>query len=42
MMSLPDLDAYMRRHHPGEVVEDWLAKFVTTDVSRPTGRRLLA
>ena len=39
--ELPDLDAYMRRHHPGGAVEDWLAKFVTTDVSRPTGRLLM-
>jgi len=39
--ELPDLDAYMRRHHPGDAVEDWLAKFVTTNVSRPTGRLLM-
>jgi hypothetical protein len=35
--ELPDLAAYIRRHHPGSGVEDWLAKSVTTNVSRPTG-----
>ncbi len=39
--ELPDLAAYIRRHHPGSGVEDWLAKFVTTDVSRPTGQLLM-
>jgi len=39
--ELPDLAAYIRRHHPGSGVENWLAKFVTTDVSRPTGQLLM-
>ncbi|WP_334407284.1 transglutaminase family protein [Bradyrhizobium sp. AZCC 2289] len=39
--ELPDLAAYIRRHHPGSGVGDWLAKFVTTDVSRPTGQLLM-
>jgi transglutaminase-like putative cysteine protease len=39
--EMPDLAAYIRRHHPGSAVEDWLAKFVTTDVSRPTGQLLM-
>jgi transglutaminase-like putative cysteine protease len=39
--ELPDLAAYIRRQHPGSGVEDWLAKFVTTDVSRPTGQLLM-
>jgi transglutaminase-like putative cysteine protease len=39
--ELPDLAAYIRRHHPGSGVKDWLAKFVTTDVSRPTGQLLM-
>jgi len=39
--EMPDLAAYIRRHHPGSAVEDWLAKFVTTDVNRPTGQLLM-
>jgi transglutaminase-like putative cysteine protease len=39
--ELPDLAAYMQRHHPGHGVEDWLAKFVTAGVSRPTGQLLM-
>ena len=39
--ELPDLTAYMRRHHPGSEVEDWLAKFVTTGISQPTGQLLM-
>jgi transglutaminase-like putative cysteine protease len=39
--ELPDLTAYMRRDHPGSEVEDWLAKFVTTGISRPTGQLLM-
>jgi transglutaminase-like putative cysteine protease len=39
--ELPDLTAYMRRDRPGSEVEDWLAKFVTTGISRPTGQLLM-
>ena len=39
--ELPDLAAYIRRHHPGRAVEEWLAKFVSMDVSRPTGQLLM-
>lgn len=39
--ELPDLGAYMHRHHPKGAVEDWLAKFVATDASRPTGQLLM-
>ena len=39
--ELPDLAAYIRRHHPGGAVEEWLAKFVSKDVSRPTGQLLM-
>jgi transglutaminase-like putative cysteine protease len=39
--ELPDLTAYMRRHHLGSEVQDWLAKFVTTGISRPTGQLLM-
>jgi transglutaminase-like putative cysteine protease len=39
--ELPDLAAYIRRHHPERAVEEWLAKFVSMDVSRPTGQLLM-
>ena len=39
--ELPDLAAYIRRHHPERAVEEWLAKFVSKDVSRPTGQLLM-
>jgi transglutaminase-like putative cysteine protease len=39
--ELPDLAAYMQLHHPGYGVHDWLAKFVTAGVSRPTGQLLM-
>src|SRR6478752_1859170 len=38
----PDLAAYIRRHHAEDAeVEAWLAKFVSRDASRPTGRLLM-
>src|SRR6478735_6750443 len=39
--ELPDLTAYIRPHHSEDAVKKWLAKFVTTDVSRPTGQLLM-
>jgi transglutaminase-like putative cysteine protease len=39
--ELPDLAAYVRRHHPEDGVDEWLSKFVTTGVSRPTGQLLM-
>jgi transglutaminase-like putative cysteine protease len=40
--ELPDLEPYMRRHHPEDVaVEEWLAKFVAADGRRPTGQLLM-
>jgi transglutaminase-like putative cysteine protease len=40
--ELPDLAAYIRRHHPQDTaVDGWLAKFVTPNVSRPTGQLLM-
>lgn len=38
--ELPDLAAYMQRHHLGRTVNDWLNKFVTGE-SRPTGQLLM-
>lgn len=38
--ELPDLAAYMQRHHPGRTVQDWLDRFVTGE-SRPTGQLLM-
>lgn len=40
--EFPDLAPYIHRHHPQDVsVDEWLAKFVTTGVSRPTGQLLM-
>ena len=39
--ELPDLAAYIRPHHSEDAVKKWLAKFVTTDISRPTGQLLM-
>ncbi|WP_339034587.1 transglutaminase family protein [Bradyrhizobium symbiodeficiens] len=40
--ELPDLEPYMRRHHPDDfAVEEWLAKFVAPDGRRPTGQLLM-
>jgi len=40
--ELPDLAPYMRRHHLEEAgVERWLAKFVSTGSTRPTGHLLM-
>jgi transglutaminase-like putative cysteine protease len=40
--ELPDLEPYMRRHHPGDTdVDDWLSKFIVRDTSRPTGQLLM-
>jgi transglutaminase-like putative cysteine protease len=40
--ELPDLLPYMRRHHPGDAaVDDWLARFIPRDASRPTGQLLM-
>ena len=40
--ELPDLAAYIRRHHPDDTaVDGWLAKFVRPSVSRPTGQLLM-
>jgi transglutaminase-like putative cysteine protease len=40
--EFPDLAVYTRRHHPQDTaVEEWLAKFVTTGASRPTGQLLM-
>ncbi|QIP01542.1 MULTISPECIES: transglutaminase family protein [Bradyrhizobium] len=40
--ELPDLEPYMRRHHPDDgAVEEWLAKFVAADGRRPTGQLLM-
>ena len=38
--ELPDLAAYMQRHHPGRTVQDWLDRFLTGK-SRPTGQLLM-
>jgi transglutaminase-like putative cysteine protease len=38
----PDLEPYMRRHHPEQTaVQEWLAKFATLGDSRPTGQLLM-
>jgi transglutaminase-like putative cysteine protease len=40
--ELPDLDAYIRRHHhEDKEVEDWLAKFVNSGMRAPTGQLLM-
>jgi len=39
--ELPDLLPYMRRHHNGDAVNEWLARFVTIGASQPTGRLLM-
>ena len=39
--ELPDLTAYIRPHHFEDAVRNWLAKFVSQDVSRPTGQLLM-
>jgi transglutaminase-like putative cysteine protease len=40
--ELPDLSPYMRRHHADDdVVDAWLARFVTIGASQPTGRLLM-
>lgn len=40
--ELPDLEPYMRRHHPDDgEVEEWLAKFVPPESRRPTGQLLM-
>jgi transglutaminase-like putative cysteine protease len=40
--ELPDLTAYICRHYPEDVgVEAWLARFLTKDISRPTGQLLM-
>jgi len=39
--ELPDLAAFIRPHHSEDAVRNWLAKFVSTDVSRPTGQLLM-
>src|SRR5262249_25550432 len=40
--ELPDLSPYMRCHHPdGGELEEWLGKFLRTDLSRPTGQLLM-
>jgi transglutaminase-like putative cysteine protease len=40
--ELADLAPYIRRHHAEDInVEEWLFKFVTAGVSRPTGRLLM-
>jgi transglutaminase-like putative cysteine protease len=40
--ELPDLTAYICRHYPRDVgVEAWLARFLTKDISRPTGQLLM-
>jgi transglutaminase-like putative cysteine protease len=40
--EISDLAAYMRRHHcGGGAVEEWLAKFLTPGISRPTGQLLM-
>src|SRR6478735_25010 len=41
-VTLADLAAYIRRHHPEDAeVEAWLSKFVTKGASRPTGQLLM-
>jgi transglutaminase-like putative cysteine protease len=40
--EVPDLAAYIRRHHPdGGEVEEWLEKFLRKDVRQPTGQLLM-
>jgi transglutaminase-like putative cysteine protease len=40
--ELPDLAPYMRRHHADDkTVDEWLAKFVVTGASQPTGQLLM-
>jgi transglutaminase-like putative cysteine protease len=40
--EVPDLAAYIRRHHAEEgEVDAWLDKFLTTGVSQPTGQLLM-
>jgi transglutaminase-like putative cysteine protease len=38
----PDLEAYIRRHYPGDTnVEDWLSKFIGSGLRTPTGQLLM-
>jgi transglutaminase-like putative cysteine protease len=40
--ELPDLCAYVRRHHPRDTrVDAWLSRFVTKGVTQPTGQLLM-
>jgi transglutaminase-like putative cysteine protease len=39
--ELPDLGAYMKRHHPDDRIDQWLAKFFTPNAITPTGQLLM-